>query len=112
MNTKVIKKIEKILAILKITPKEKHYVFDRPESFKEIDFNGGLEISSDGYISAWDINGGKHWFKPENLYTLEEAKQKVEFNRVAYIKSSIKMKQIQLQGIEEEISQLRKELEQ
>ena len=112
MNAKDIKKIEKILAILKITPKEKHYICDRPDSFKEIDLNGGLEISSNGFITAWDINDGKHWFKPEQLCTLEEAKQKVEFNRVSYIKSSIKMKQLQLQGIEKEISQLKKELKQ
>lgn len=112
MNKRDIKKVEKTLAILKITPKEKHYIFDRPDSFKEIDLNGGFEVSSDGFISAWDINGGKHWFKPEKLCTLEEAKQKVEFNRVSYIKSTILMKQIQLQDIEKEISQLKKELKQ
>lgn len=110
MDKKNIKKIEKIIAILKTMPKEKHYILDRPEVFKEIDINGGFEISSDGYISAWDINGGKYWFKPEQLCTLEEAKLKIERNRIAFIKSNIKMKQIQLQNIEKEISQLKKEL--
>ena len=105
-----IKKIEKVLAILKTIPKEKHYIMHNPISFKEIDIDDGFVINSNGYLEAWDKDGEEHWFKPEHLCTLEEVKQKVKFNRVSYIKSSIKMKQIQLQDIEKEIAQLRKEL--
>ena len=111
MNKKDIKKIKNVLAILKTIPKEKHYIMYNPISFKEIDIDDGFEINSNGYLAAWDKDGEEHWFKPEQLCTLEEVKQKVKFNRVSYIKSSIKMKQIQLQDIEKEIAQLRKELD-
>ena len=113
MNETDIKNIEKVLSILKAIPKEKHYIMDRPDTFVEIDTEeSGLEINSAGYINAWDKNYNKYWFKPEQLCTLEEAKQKVKQGRISCIKSTIKMKQIQLQDIEKEILQLKEELKQ
>jgi len=112
MNAKDIKRIEKTIAILKNIPKEKRYILIRPETFKEIDLNGGFEVCSDGYISAWDINGGKHWFDPKEFCTLEEVEKKIKSNHKTFIKSSIKSKQFEIRNIEKDILQLKKELRQ
>lgn len=113
MNIKDFNNIEKTLKQLQSIYKTKHYVVDSLNKVKEISLKSrGLDISSGGYITAWDIDDGKHWFTVNQLYTKEEAEQIVRERHNKTIKGLISMKQHQLENIGNEISQLKKELKQ